>query len=303
MNAPSSHIPVLLAETLLWLDPKHGDVVVDATLGRGGHSRAILERMGDSGTLLSLDRDPEALVATEELAATHKNWVRQHKNFSELIEALREANCGNASGFLADLGVSSPQIDNHDRGFSFQVDGPLDMRMDPTAGESAADVIATLSVDELADVIFEFGEERRSRAIARSIKRGLDEGEMQTTNDLRRAVLRAAGSNGRQAAFDCLARVFQALRIYVNDELGELDQWIRDIPQVAKPGARVVIISFHSLEDRVVKHAFRAAPFRALTKRPIIAGEDELAQNPRARSAKLRCAEIVAITEEPPYAR
>jgi 16S rRNA (cytosine1402-N4)-methyltransferase len=291
----SAHVPVLLSETVAALAPRAGRVYCDCTLGRGGHAAAVLEASAPDGRLIGLDRDPEAIAESKERLSAYGERVRLvHGRFGDVRAHLSGLGVAQVDGLYADLGVSSPQLDRQERGFSFQKEGPLDMRRDPTRGESAAEVVARMSERELADVLFELGEERKSRPIARAIKRRADEGRMKTTADLRDAITSVTFER-RGAGIDPATRTFQALRLYVNDELGELDRLLDAVPDLLAPGGVAAIISFHSLEDRAVKRAFRGdARLTPLTKRPIDASEAECAQNPRARSAKLRAAKKAA---------
>ncbi|MFW6050318.1 MAG: 16S rRNA (cytosine(1402)-N(4))-methyltransferase RsmH [Myxococcota bacterium] len=285
-----AHTAVLLRQTLEALGPRAGGVYADATVGGGGHAEAILEASAPNGRLIGVDRDPAALDAARARLARFGDRARLvHAEFAELARVLSEAGVGRVNGLVADLGVSSPQLEQPERGFSFGRSGPLDMRMDPSRGESAAQLVARLSERELADVIFQLGEERRSRAVARAIKAAVERGEMETTDDLRRAVVRAVGP--RKGRIDPATRTFQALRMAVNAEVEQLEALLRDVPELLEDGGVAAIISFHSLEDRRVKHAFRddrrLAP---LTKKPIAPSDEERRANPRARSAKLRAA-------------
>ncbi|MEM1417988.1 MAG: 16S rRNA (cytosine(1402)-N(4))-methyltransferase RsmH [Myxococcota bacterium] len=290
----SPHRTVLRDETLAALAPRAGGRYADLTLGFAGHAEAILEASGPDGRLLGFDRDPNALAfAGERLAIFGERVQLVHERFGALqqILALRgeAAEPLRLDGLVADLGVSSPQLDEPERGFSFREDGPLDMRMDPTRGETAKELIERLSEAALADVIYTLGEERRSRPIARNLKQQAAEGRLETTGDLRRAVWRVYG--GRRGRIDPATRTFQALRIAVNGELDELDALLEALPRVLADGGVAAIISFHSLEDRAVKHAFKgSAELRPLTKKPVVASEAERDANPRARSAKLRAA-------------
>jgi 16S rRNA (cytosine1402-N4)-methyltransferase len=286
-----SHAPVLLAETLAQLAPERGGLYVDATLGRGGHAEAILEASSPDGRLIGIDRDPRAIEETApRLARFGARLTLVHGTFSELGATLEAQHAPRIDGLLADLGVSSPQLDDAARGFSFRTEAPLDMRMDPTRGETARELIARIEESELADILFRLGEERRSRPIARAIKLAENRGTLMTTSDLRRAVVSVLGPR-RQGGIDPATRTFQALRIAVNRELDELRVLLETLPDVLEDGGVCAIISFHSLEDRMVKRAFRDdARFMPKTKRPIIATEAETDRNPRARSAKLRAA-------------
>lgn len=285
----ASHEPVLLAQSLELLAVRPDAVVVDATLGRGGHARAILERLGPGGVLFGLDRDPEAVAACRALLVREgPRVVIEHGTFRELPGLLAAAGLPRIDALLADLGLSSPQIDEPARGFSFRADGPLDMRADPTRGETAQALLARLDADALADVIYQLGEERQSRRIARVIHAAAVADHMHTTAQLRDAVHRAVGRRPR-GGIDPATRTFQAIRIAVNDELGEIDALLAALPDLLVEGGRAVILAYHSLEDRKVKQAFRGDErWQPLTKRPIVADDEECADNPRARSAKLR---------------
>ena len=285
------HVPVLAAEVVRLLDPKPGEVWVDVTLGGGGHARLIAERLGESGRLIGLDQDPAMLGrARRRLDGMPVTLVRA--NFDQLAEVLRNLGVERADGVLADLGFASDQVDDPARGLSFRHDGPLDMRLDPSAGRTAADLVKTLSEGALADVFFEYGEERHSRRVARRVVERRQTKPFETTADLADVVRRSVPRSG---GIDPATRVFQALRVAVNDELGSLDRLLAAFPKVVKPGGRAGVISFHSLEDRRVKHAFRAAGvWELVTKKPVEAGADEQARNPRSRSAKLRVAKRVS---------
>jgi len=298
------HETVLPDATVDAVAPRPGGFYVDVTVGGGGHTARLLERSAPDGRVLGFDRDERALAAARERLAAHTGRVDfVHAPFGALRAALAERGIAHVDGLVADLGVSSPQLDDATRGFSFMRGGPLDMRMDGSRGETAAELVARLDEDELADVLFEYGEERRSRPIARSIKRAQGEGHLETTDDLRRAVVRVLGPR-RQGGSDPATRTFQALRIAVNDELGELRALLEALPEVLADGAVAAIISFHSLEDRLVKHAFRDdARLAPLTKRPLVADDAENARNPRARSAKLRAARRVPRSESPEASR
>jgi 16S rRNA (cytosine1402-N4)-methyltransferase len=295
---PSSpHVSVLLEEAVQALEPLPGGLYVDATLGAGGHTEALLS-VPDT-RVIGIDRDPLALrIATERLARFGDRFVPLKAAFGDIEAALAGIGVSHVDGLLADIGVSSMQIDDPDRGMSFRAEGPLDMRMDTTSGETALELIDRLDDDELADVLFKLGEERRSRRIARCIKQARESGELETTLDLRRAVVRAVGPN-RLGGVDPATRTFQALRIAVNGELDQLSALIDAAGQVVRTGGIAAIISFHSLEDRIVKRAFVDRPiWQPITKKPVVAGEEEVALNPRARSAKLRAARRV---EEPSF--
>ncbi|HVL12814.1 MAG TPA: 16S rRNA (cytosine(1402)-N(4))-methyltransferase RsmH [Gemmata sp.] len=289
MSAPREprHAPVLPAETLRLLDPKPGETWVDCTVGAGGHSRLIAERLGAAGRLIGLDQDPTMLaIARERLAGLPVELV--HANFDQIAEVLANRGAGRVDGLLADVGFASDQMENPARGLSFRADGPLDMRLDPTSGATAAEYVNELSEAALADVIFEYGEERHSRRVARKIVERRKARPFETTADLADVVRSCVPRSG---SIDPATRVFQALRIAVNDELGALDRLLAALPKAVKPGGRVGIISFHSLEDRRVKHALRDRDvWEPVTKKPVEASDEEQAANPRSRSAKLRVA-------------
>lgn len=288
------HTTVMREEVVRALMPRPGCTYVDATLGGGGHTVAILEAE-PKARIIALDRDPAAIAAAEErLAPVADRVMLIHSAFSRLREQLDALSLDRVDGLVADLGVSSPQLDDAERGMSFRREGPLDMRMDPQSGETALELIERLSDDELANVIYEYGDERRSRRIARSIKKALSDGELRTTLDLRRATVRAVGP-ARIGGVDPATRTFQALRIAVNRELEELESLLATLGEVVVEGGVAAVISFHSLEDRLVKRAFHAEGWAQLTKKPLVASDEESAQNPRARSAKLRAARRVAI--------
>ena len=289
------HTSVLLDEVLEQLAPVAGGVYADVTLGRGGHARAILERSAPDGRLIGTDRDPSALeAAAAVLAEFGERAMLRKARISDLRDVLTSLDIEHVDGIIADLGVSSAQLDQEERGFSLAKEGPIDMRMDPTEGESALDLIGRCDAEELANVIYRYGEEHRSRKIARSLRRAYEEGELETTADLRRSVHRATG--GRRGRIDPATKTFQALRIAVNEELGELESLLEQVPRVLRIGGVVAVISFHSLEDRIVKHTFRdSAHLLTLTKRPIVASDDERESNRRSRSAKLRAARRVEV--------
>jgi 16S rRNA (cytosine1402-N4)-methyltransferase len=283
------HTTVLRNEVADALDVQAG-IYVDVTLGGGGHTEALLQRH-PAAKVIAFDRDPKAREsAGERLAPFADRLTIVAAPFSALTEELRRLGVDRVQGLCADLGVSSPQLDDAERGMSFRREGPIDMRMDPTSGETALELIGRLDDDELANVIFRLGDERRSRRIARSLKRAYLEGELHTTLDLRRAIVRAVGPV-RVGGVDPATRTFQALRLKVNGELEELESLLEQLPQVLCEGGNAAIISFHSLEDRLVKHAFKGSDaWQVLTKKPTTPSEEEEIENPRARSAKLRVA-------------
>jgi 16S rRNA (cytosine1402-N4)-methyltransferase len=290
------HVPVLLEDALTYLQVRPGGVFVDATLGLGGHSVEIAKRLGGSGTLICFDRDQEAMAKAktrldglrEQLGAEMPEVVFEPRAFSEATDVIAK---GSLDGLLADFGVSSLQLDEAHRGFSFRHDGPLDMRMDTRTGESAEQVVNQEDENVLADLIYEYGEERGSRRIARAIVRARP---ITSTAELARVISGAAHSMKGEKIHPA-TRTFQAIRMRVNDELGEIRSLLASAGTLLKPGGRLVLISFHSLEDRLVKDAFKALKdeksFEVLTKKPVVAGEQESLRNPRSRSAKLRAAE------------
>src|SRR2546422_6427169 len=281
------HTPVLLEEVMKFLDPKPGGRFIDATLGAGGHTRAILERTAPDGRVLAIDQDELALAgARESLQSSGSRLIMEHSNFKNIAPLAAGHGFLEVEGVLADIGISSMMVDDPSRGFSFMREGPLDMRMDRTQALTAADVVNTYSEKEIADILYTYGEERRSRPIARSIFRSRP---LQRTTDLVRAIERVSGGP-RHGQIHPATRTFQALRIYVNDELKSLEDFLDSSMTLVRPGGRVVVITFHSLEDRIVKQRFRAPaiPGRVLTKKVVTASDEEVRRNPRARSAKLR---------------
>ncbi len=286
----SQHQPVLLAEVLEWLAPQPGQVIVDGTLGGAGHTRAIVERVGAGGQLIALDRDSAALERAEAIL-TGLPIKLVHSNFCELPEVLTQIGVAAVDGILLDLGLSSDQLADAGRGFSFAGDGPLDLRFDPLEGEPAWRLINRLSAAHLANVIFQYGEERYSRRIAQAIVTARRDHPIHTAAELAELVRRSIPRSPHDR-IDAATRTFQALRIAVNEELKSLEIALRRLPDCLRPGGRLAVISFHSLEDRRVKEAFRDDPrYRALVKKPIRPSEAEMARNPRSRSAKMRVAE------------
>ncbi len=312
------HVPVLAAEVLRFLPGRPDGVIVDGTAGGGGHARQLLEHLGPRGLLVALDRDPEALAACGSLTADFPGRVRLvASNFADLPAVLRREGLGPVDGILLDLGVSSRQLDEGSRGFSFLRDGPLDMRMDPAAGVPAAALVNGLSEGELARIFREYGEEPRASRAARAILRARERRPIVTTGELARVLEEALGRRGPKHPG---TQVFQALRLAVNRELEALDGFLGALPGLLAPGGRVVVISYHSLEDRRVKTALRdlvphcrcppealqcrcgePGVLRLLTRKAVKAGPGEIEENPRARSARLRAGERLA--EAPPGAR
>ena len=288
------HVPVLTAELLAALAPSRGGVFVDCTVGLGGHARAVLA--AGATRLIGIDRDTEALRRSGAALAEWGDRVELvHADYRELPRLLDERGIAAIDGAVADLGVSSMQLDEPGRGFSFQRDEPLDMRMDRSCGATAAERLAEADEVELADVIFHYGEERRSRAVARAIVAARRVAPVETTAQLASIVRRVVARSGR---IDPATRTFQALRIWVNAELEGLESVLRAACARLGPGGRLVLMTFHSLEDRPVKHTLRAIAaeseaFRVLTKKSIVPGDEEIRQNPRARSARLRAIERV----------
>ncbi|GAB4179037.1 MAG: 16S rRNA (cytosine(1402)-N(4))-methyltransferase RsmH [Rhodocyclaceae bacterium] len=306
MNGDDGHRPVLLHEAVDALALRADGIYVDATFGRGGHSREILSRLGPAGVLLALDRDPAAIAAARSLADARLRVF--HAPFSRIGECLREAGIEAADGILFDLGISSPQLDDAARGFSFRFDAPLDMRMDPGRGETAAAWLARAAEDEIRRVVRDYGEERFAHAVAKAIVAARTRGPVVTTGQLAAIVAKAVRT--RELGQHPATRTFQALRIHTNQELEELSLALPQALARLKRGGRLVVISFHSLEDRIVKRFMREAvqpsglpaklPLRAselpqpvarLAGKPVCPGAAELAGNPRARSARMRVLE------------
>jgi 16S rRNA (cytosine1402-N4)-methyltransferase len=286
------HVSVLLTEVTQAFEGVSG-LVLDVTAGGGGHSHALLAAHPNL-EVVACDRDLTAVAAaTERLEEFGERARVVHASFSELDERLTEMGIGELAGIVADLGVSSEQLGSPERGMSFRKEGPLDMRMDPTRGETALELIERLSQDDLANVIYELGEERASRRVARCIKQALERGELATTLDLRRAVVRAMGPR-RVGGVDPATRTFQALRMAVNGEVDELRTLLAFARERLQPGGVAALISFHSLEDRLVKREFaKRDDWQRRSGKPVIASDEEQAKNPRSRSAKLRVASRV----------
>jgi 16S rRNA (cytosine1402-N4)-methyltransferase len=297
MAATPRHEPVMPAEVIALLDPSRGGLFVDCTTGLGGHSALLLEHGADR--LLGLDRDTAALeVAAERLRPFGDRVELVHADYRRLGEVLDQRGVAAVNGVLADLGVSSMQLEAEGRGFTFRRDEPLDMRMDRTQGPTLADLLAEVEETDLANVIFQFGEERHSRRIARAIVGRRQSGRIESTGELAELVRRSVPVRGYQR-IDPATRTFQALRIWVNRELEGLDAFLGEAARRLLTGARLAVITFHSLEDRIVKHTFRAIAaagdaWRVLTRKPVVANDDEVGRNPRARSAKLRAIERLA---------
>ena len=295
----TTHVPVMTAEMLQYLQPERGGLFVDCTVGLGGHARALLE--AGATRLIGLDRDPEALARARETLAPWSDRVDLvHADYRSIADVLDERRVTAIDGALADLGVSSLQFDSPGRGFSFQRDEPLDMRMDTSQGQTAADLVAHATEEELANAIFTYGEERFSRRVARALVYARSTAPVTTTGQLAAIVRRAIPHRGGHMRIDPATRTFQALRIWVNGELDGLDGFLETAARRLRAGARLVVIAFHSLEDRIVKHTFRSldqgarstgAGITVLTKRPLVPGDEEVGRNPRSRSAKLSAVE------------
>jgi len=295
-NTTERHVPVLFQETIDFLRVRAGGTYVDCTLGMAGHASEVARRLGPEGHLIGFDRDPEALGMAkanldrvcEELGSQAPRITLVGEAFSSIVQHVKPAS---VDGLLADFGVSSFQLDEAARGFSFRADGPLDMRMDTRSGLTAAQVVNEENEHELANLIYEYGEERRSRRIARAIVRGRP---LTTTGELARIVAAAAPAM-KSDKIHPATRTFQALRIFVNRELDEIRDLMEAAPKLLKPSGRLVVISFHSLEDRIAKDSLREGArqkiWEILTKKPVTAGQEEMDRNPRSRSAKLRAGE------------
>lgn len=289
----SIHIPVLLNEVIDGLGVSEGQTIVDGTFGGGGHSQAIADRVGETGRVFGFDRDPEAVDRFAEQGSSRETIRVFHCSYTQIPQVLKELGHPPVAGILLDLGLSSDQLDDDDRGFSYGVDGPLDLRFNPDEGEPAWKMIDRMSAEHLANLIYEFGEERFSRRIARTIvEQRRNKQPVRSAKDLADAVARSVPSSYRHGRIHPATRTFQALRIAVNDELKQLQSALRLLPDCLHVGGRLAIISFHSLEDRLVKVAFRNdTRLQPVTKRPVLPSETEIMQNPRSRSAKLRIAE------------
>jgi 16S rRNA (cytosine1402-N4)-methyltransferase len=306
------HCPVLLAETLQYLNPKAGLSYLDATLGAGGHAQAILEQLGETGTLLGLDQDFTALtLAKENLKQFGRRFEAVHANFSEVPDCLPSNRMPLSGGILADIGVSSMQLDQTERGFSFRRDAPLDMRMNQNNPVTAASLVNTYTCEQLIRIFSDYGEEHLSKSVANAIITQRQKEPFNRTMQLANCITAVYQGKGKSAGkIHPATRVFQALRIAVNRELEVLETFLDKIPQMTLPGTRIVIITFHSLEDRIVKRFFQQqsqqcicppglpvcccqhnASLKLITRKPVVATPAEISKNPRSRSAKLRCAE------------
>lgn len=296
-GSDAAHEPVLVREVVTFMAPHAGGCYVDGTVGLGGHAAALLG--AGAGRVIGLDRDEAALaLARERLAWAGDRVTLLHADYRDVREVLASRGLTHVDGMLIDLGVSSLQLDDPSRGFSFRQPGPLDMRMDPSQGATLAERLRDVDESTLADVLFQYGEERRSRRVARAILDARERGALADTGDLASAIRRGAGT-GRWERIDPATRSFQALRIWVNDELAGLDRFIDAAAGLVVRGGRLVIIAFHSLEDRIVKHAFRRlgadpSTFVRVTRRAVRPEPDEVSRNPRARSARLRVLERAA---------
>jgi 16S rRNA (cytosine1402-N4)-methyltransferase len=312
MSEDFAHRPVLFDEVLEALAIQPDGIYVDGTFGRGGHAGAILDRLGKKGRLLAIDKDPQAVAAAEDRFGADSRFEIKRGSFTQLGQLVQKSGwlqAGGVNGVLLDLGVSSPQLDDPERGFSFRQDGDLDMRMDPDAGQSAAEWLAKAEEYDIRKVLFEYGEERFAKRISRAVVKAREEEPIQTTSQLASLIRAAIPAKSHEKGKDPATRSFQGIRIFINDELNDVKTCLPQALDVLKPGGRLVVISFHSLEDRIVKRFMRdeargdyfppdlPVPQSALTPsikligKPIRASEQEVAKNPRARSAVLRVAE------------
>ena len=294
-GASEVHVPVLAEEVVQWLQPVSGGIYIDATLGLGGHSSLILKASSPAGRVMGFEWDAQAAEAAS--ARLEQYGDRFHlvaASYAELLDRCREMALTRVDGIVADLGVSSLQLDSRERGFSFMADAPLDMRMDTRLQVTAEQLVNRLKKDELADVLFNYGEERQARRVARFIVEARLQEPIRTTRQLAEIIRRAIPAKYHPKKIHVATRTFQALRIAVNRELDNLVSLLSDAPQLLKPGARICVITFHSLEDRIVKQAFAANPaYRGLTRKPVAPTAMEIQTNPRSRSARLRVAEAV----------
>ncbi len=296
------HAPVMLKEAVDLLNPHEGGIYVDCTLGGGGHAKEILSRVGETGYLIAFDKDQHAIKRSQKVLAPYLDRVTfAHRDYRFLTDVLQELKIDEVDGILFDLGVSSYQLLEPERGFSYNYDAPLDMRMDDSSATTAADLVNTLSEKELGDIIYRFGEERWARRIASFIVEQRKKAPINTTGQLTQIIKAAIPAAARRKGPHPARRTFMALRIAVNDELSGIEEGLRAGISFLKPGGRIVVISFHSLEDRIVKRIFReyAASsqkiLQILTKKPLVPSEQEVLVNPRSRSAKIRAAEKTVI--------
>ena len=291
----NAHVPVMSTETIKYLNPKSDGIYIDGTIGAGGHANQILSMLSPKGKLIGIDRDEEALKICEKRFSSFKNLVSlHHTSYDNIKKILDELGIQKVDGMLLDLGLSSLQLNSESRGFSFKKNGRIDMRFDKNQDTTAADLIKSLSESELADIIFQFGEERRSRRISKAIKHSP---KLLTTNDIKEAIRKSTPPHHRNKT---LARVFQAIRIAVNDEIGKLIQFLKVFINYLNIGGRLVIISYHSLEDRLVKKTFRSLKEEKkvilLTKKPLTPHKSEINENNKSRSAKFRALESMVQT-------
>ncbi len=306
----SEHEPVLLQELIDILDCKQDGIYLDGTLGRGGHTEAILNKIGNNGLVIAIDRDMQAIKEVRKKLGKHKNLKLIHGNFSDIPDILDNLQIDKVNGMIFDLGISSPQVDNPDRGFSYRYDGPLDMRMNKKQKLTAADIVNNHPFEELSEIIKKYGEERWADRIAKFIVNYREKNKISRTSELVEIIKNAIPAGARRKGGHPARRTFQALRIATNDELNLLEKMITKAVERLKPGGKICIISFHSLEDRIVKHIFRelakecicppdfpicvcdhTPELKVYRKNPLRPGKDEIKRNPRARSAKLRIAE------------
>tara|TARA_A100001037_G_scaffold116976_1_gene106389 strand:- start:474 stop:1373 length:900 start_codon:yes stop_codon:yes gene_type:complete len=291
----NAHVPVMSTETIKYLNPKSDGIYIDGTIGAGGHANQILSMLSPKGKLIGIDRDEEALKICEKRFSSFKNLVSlHHTSYDNIKKILDELGIQKVDGILLDLGLSSLQLNSESRGFSFKKNGRIDMRFDKNQDTTAADLIKSLSENELADIIFQFGEERRSRRISKAIKQSP---KLLTTNDIKEAIRKSTPPHHRNKT---LARVFQAIRIAVNDEIDKLIQFLKVFINYLNIGGRLVIISYHSLEDRLVKKTFRSLKEEKkvilLTKKPLTPQKSEINENNKSRSAKFRALESMVQT-------
>jgi len=292
------HKPVLLQEVIHFLNPAPGKKIIDATIGGAGHAEVLMQRIFPGGTLIGIDKDSESLkIAHERLKILKGPFELVNKDFRNLKEITQDLRIGELDGILFDLGISGIQMETAERGFSIKNTGPLDMRMDRTSSLTAKDLVNTLTEFELSHLIRDFGEERFHRRIARGIIRVREKKDIQTTAELAEIICKSIPYRNRRERIHPATRTFQAFRIRVNDELSAMEEAIKETPHLLKKGGRICVISFHSLEDRIVKNLFKEFKakglFRILTKKPVRPGPDEILENPRSRSARLRAAERI----------